>query len=89
VPTIAEQGYPSFEIGLWFGVWAPAGTPDAIVQKINTDINRVLQLAEVKTQYERLGIAIRPMNQQEFTRFVRDEVVKYTRIAKTAQIEPQ
>ena len=47
------------------------------------------KLAEVKTQYERLGIAIRPMNQQEFTRFVRDEVVKYTRIAKTAQIEPQ
>jgi len=89
VPTIAEQGYPSFEIGLWFGVWAPAGTPDGIVQKIDTDINRVLQLAEVKTQYERLGIAIRPMNQQEFTRFVSDEVVKYTRIAKTAQIEPQ
>jgi tripartite-type tricarboxylate transporter receptor subunit TctC len=89
VPTIADQGYPNFEIGLWFGVWAPAGTPDAIVQKINTDINRVLQLAEVKTQYERLGIAIRPMSQQEFTRFVRDEVVKYTRIAKTAQIEPQ
>ncbi len=89
VPTIADQGYPNFEIGLWFGVWAPAGTPEAIVQKINADINRVLQLPDVKSQYERLGISIRPMAQPEFARFVREEVVKYTRIAKTAQIEPQ
>ena len=89
VPTIADQGFPNFEIGLWFGVWAPAGTPDAIVQKINADINKAMQLPEVKAQYEKLGIAIRSMSQPEFARFVRDEVAKYTRIAKTAQIEPQ
>lgn len=89
VPTIAEQGFANFEIGLWFGVWAPAGTPEAIVQKINADINKVMQLPDVKTQYQNLGITIRPMNQPEFAKFVREEIAKYTRIAKTAQIEPQ
>ncbi len=40
IATIAEQAHPGFELGLWFGVWAPAGTPTAVVQKINADINR-------------------------------------------------
>lgn len=89
VPTIAEQGLANFEIGLWFGVWAPAATPPAIVQKINADINRVLAMPEVKAQYEKLGIGIRPMSQPEFAQFVRDEISKYQKIAKDAQIEPQ
>jgi tripartite-type tricarboxylate transporter receptor subunit TctC len=43
IPTIAEQGFPNFEIGLWVGVWAPSATPAGVLQKINTDINRALR----------------------------------------------
>ena len=89
IPSIAELGYPTFEIGLWFGVWAPAGTPAAIVKKINQDINLAMQNPEVKAAYESKGIRATPMSPQEFSKFVREEMDKYQKIAKDANIEPQ
>ena len=80
IPSVAEQGYANFEIGLWFGVWAPAATPSAIVKKINQDINAA---------YESKGIKATPMSPAEFTKFVREEMGKYQKIAKEAAIEPQ
>jgi tripartite-type tricarboxylate transporter receptor subunit TctC len=89
IPSIAEQGYTNFEIGLWFGVWAPAATPSTIVKKINKDINQAMQDPEVKTAYETKGIKATPMSPAEFTKFVREEMNKYQKIAKEAAIEPQ
>ena len=89
IASVAEQGYPNFEIGLWFGVWAPASTPSAIVKKINTDINQSMQDPEVKTAYETKGIKATPMSPAEFGKFVREEMAKYQKIAKEANIEPQ
>ena len=89
IPSIADQGYANFEIGLWFGVWAPAATPAAIVKKINQDINQAMQDPEVKTAYETKGIKSTPMSPTEFTKFVREEMSKYQKIAKEAAIEPQ
>jgi tripartite-type tricarboxylate transporter receptor subunit TctC len=89
IPTIAEQGYPGFDISLWFGVWAPAGTPAAVVQKINTDINRAMQDPEVKAAYARVDIATKPMSPEQFAGFVQSEIAKYHKIAKEAKIEPQ
>ena len=89
IPSMAEQGYPNFEIGLWFGVWAPAATPAAVVKKINTDINQAMQDPEVKTAYEAKGIKATPMSPPEFSKFVREEMAKYIKIAKDANIEPQ
>ena len=89
IPTIAEQGFPNFEIGLWVGVWAPSATPAGVLQKINTDINRALQDSDVKSAYAKAGITIKPMNLDETEKFVRSEITKYTKIAKDAGIEPQ
>jgi tripartite-type tricarboxylate transporter receptor subunit TctC len=89
IASIAEQGYPNFEIGLWFGVWAPAGTPTAVVKKINADINQSMQDPEVKSAYESKGIKATPMSPTEFGKFVREEISKYQKIAKDANIEPQ
>ncbi len=89
VPTIAEQGYPNFDINLWFGVWAPAATPAAIIQKINTDINRAMQDPDIKAAYAKAGIRANPMTPDEFAKFVRAEMAKYQKIAKDANIEPQ
>ena len=88
-PTIAEQGFQNFEIGLWVGVWAPSATPAGVLQKINTDINRALQDSDVKSAYAKAGITIKPMNLSETEKFVRSEIIKYTKIAKDAGIEPQ
>jgi len=89
IPSIAEQGYSNFEIALWFGVWAPTGTPAAVVKKINADINQSMQDPEVKNAYDSKGIKATPMSPTEFSKFVREEMAKYQKIAKDANIEPQ
>jgi tripartite-type tricarboxylate transporter receptor subunit TctC len=89
IPTIAEQGFAGFDISLWFGVWAPAATPAAVVQKINADIARALQDPELIASFARTGIQPRSMGQTEFAAFVRDEIAKHKAIAQAAKIEPQ
>jgi tripartite-type tricarboxylate transporter receptor subunit TctC len=88
-PSIAEQGFPEFNISLWFGLWAPAGTPPAVVQKLNALVTAALQLPEVKEQFGKLGITPNPMKPDEFGRFVRDEIATYQRIVREAHIQPQ
>jgi tripartite-type tricarboxylate transporter receptor subunit TctC len=88
VPTIAEQGLVGFEIDLWFGMWAPAATPRAVLQKINADVNHVLRMAEVKSQYDKLGMTPGAMTMEQFAAFVRSEIAKYQKIVKLADIKP-
>ena len=70
-------------------MWAPAATPKAVLQKINTDINRALQDPELKASYAKAGITIKLMNLVETDKFVNSEIAKYQKIAKDANIEPQ
>lgn len=88
VPTLAEQGLKDFDISLWFGVWAPAGTPPAIVQKLNGQITAILQSAEVREQFAKLGITPSPMKPDEFARFVRGQIDTYRKIVQQANIQP-
>jgi tripartite-type tricarboxylate transporter receptor subunit TctC len=89
VPTIAEQGLREYDMTLWFGLWAPAGTPAAVVQKLNAQVNAIVQQPDVREQFAKLGIQPAPMQPAEFGRFVRDEIVVYRRIVKQANIQPQ
>jgi tripartite-type tricarboxylate transporter receptor subunit TctC len=89
VPTLAEQGLQDYEVTLWFGLWAPAGTPAAVVQKLNLSINAIVQEPQVREQFARLGMQPSPMKPEEFARFVREEIEVYKRIVKQAGIEPQ
>jgi tripartite-type tricarboxylate transporter receptor subunit TctC len=89
IPTVAEQGMSNFDLSLWFGVWAPAGTPTVIIQKINADINRAMQDPEVKAAYARGGVRSKAMSPEEFGGFVRDEMAKFQKITRDAKIEPQ
>ena len=89
VPTLAEQGLPDYEVTLWFGLWAPAGTPAAVVQKLNVSINAIVQEPPVREQFARLGMQPAPMKPEEFGRFVRAEIEVYKRIVKQAGIEQQ
>jgi tripartite-type tricarboxylate transporter receptor subunit TctC len=89
VPTIAEQGFANYDLSLWFGVWAPAGTPPAIIQKINADITKAMQDPDVRNAFSKGGVRAKPMLPEEFSVFVRDEMAKFQKIAKDAKIEPQ
>ncbi len=89
VPTIAEQGIAAYDMTLWFGLWAPAGTPSAVVHRLNAQVNAIVAQPEVREQFAKLGIQPAPMKPDEFARFVRDEIVVYKRIVQQANIQPQ
>ena len=88
VPPLAEQGFPDYEVTLWFGMWAPAGTPGTVVQKLNAAVNAIVQEPPVREQFARLGMQPAPMKPTEFGRFVRSEIDVYKRIVQQANIEP-
>lgn len=89
IPTIAEQGMAGFDLSLWFGLWAPPDTPAALSQQINADLNKALSDPEVMAAFAKGGIAIKKQTPAEFSAFVKDEVVKFTKIARDAKLEPQ
>jgi len=89
VPTIAESGLPGFDYNLWVGVFAPAGTPAEIVDKINKDVARLLQSAEVKERFANLGAEPMPMTPAEFRNFVRVEIDESAKVIKAAGIKAQ
>jgi len=88
VPSLSEQGLKDFDITLWFGMWAPAGTPKDVVNKLNAQVATILQSPEVREQFSKLGIAANSMKPEEFARFVRDQISTYQRIVKSADIQP-
>jgi tripartite-type tricarboxylate transporter receptor subunit TctC len=84
--TIAEQGYPGFDIDFWVGIWAPIDVPQDILKKINLDINKAMQDPEIKATFDKAGIQVKEMDQQQFHQFVTNEMNKYAKIVKLAGI---
>ena len=89
VPTLADGGLKNADSALWFGVWAPAGTPQDIVQKISADTRKALADPGVKEKLQALGNDTMDMSTAEFARFVRDEIVIYQNVITAAGIKPQ
>lgn len=88
VPTIAEQGLKGFEMDVWFGVWAPARTPPAVLRKLSSDIRTALSAREVGEQYAKLGMEPGTLFLNEFAGFVRSEMSKYQQVVQRADIQP-
>jgi tripartite-type tricarboxylate transporter receptor subunit TctC len=82
VPTLAEAGLAGYEIGSWQGVFAPAGTPPDIVKRLNTEMVRIINLPEVKDKLLALGAEPVGNSSEEFTAFVKAEVVKWGDVVK-------
>jgi tripartite-type tricarboxylate transporter receptor subunit TctC len=87
LPTIAESGYRDFLATYWNGVLAPAGTPQAVVGKLNTVINANLQTADMRASVTRLGMAPRVATTQEFGALIAAEFEKWLAVAKAADIK--
>ena len=89
VPTVAESGVPGFDYLLWLALWGPAGIPAEIATKINADVNRALNTAEVRGQLSNLGTLPMHMNLPQFSEFVRKELEDTQKVLKAAGIKPQ
>ncbi|MGD9942102.1 MAG: tripartite tricarboxylate transporter substrate binding protein [Burkholderiaceae bacterium] len=89
VPTMAESGFPSVEASVWYAVVAPAGTPAAIVNMLNQQINEILNDPAARSTLLALGAEPAPMSTQAFDKFLRDEIAKWAEIvaASGAQVD--
>jgi tripartite-type tricarboxylate transporter receptor subunit TctC len=81
VPTFAEAGLPAFSGGTWFGLFAPAKTPRAVIERINTEAVAALKSPELIKAFSDKGIVASPQTPEEFGRFVQNEVTKWRELA--------
>ncbi|HYA46818.1 MAG TPA: tripartite tricarboxylate transporter substrate-binding protein, partial [Burkholderiales bacterium] len=88
VPTTAEAGLPSFQMdGGWFGMFAPANTPAAIVDRLNREVRKVLADAAVVKRLHGLGVQPAPMSPEEFAKYLREEIAKYANYVRLAGVQ--
>jgi len=88
VPTLAEIGFPGVEDYTWVGVFFPAGTPDAIVRKLNEAVNRAIRSPDVRARLEQLAFEPVGGTPREFADYVKAEVPKWRKVIEDARIEP-
>jgi tripartite-type tricarboxylate transporter receptor subunit TctC len=89
VPTIAEAGVPGYEMGFWFAAYVPAGTPPAVVKRLNELLHKALASAPAKSLFEQTGFEAFPTTPEELAKFQLAESGKWQAIIKKAGIEPE
>ena len=82
VPTVSEAGVPGYEAVIWLGIMAPAGTPKAVIDRLNAEITRATGSAEVKDAWLKQGATPMSMTPEEFGHFLREDIEKWARIVK-------
>jgi tripartite-type tricarboxylate transporter receptor subunit TctC len=87
VPTFLEEGITGFDVANWYGVMAPGGTPRDIVLKLNADINKAMQVPEVRSRLEGVGTQLREQSAAEFEAYMKSEVAKYAKLIKDTGVK--
>jgi len=88
VPTMEEAGLPNFEVSSTFGILAPAGTPKAIIERLNGEIAKVVQLPDVKERFLQLGAFAMSTTPEEAARRIRSEIAMWAKVIDEANIKP-
>jgi tripartite-type tricarboxylate transporter receptor subunit TctC len=88
VPTVAEAGLPGYEATIWLGIMAPAGTPKAIVDKLNAEISKVVTRPATKEAWAKQGAIPLVMTPAEFEAYVRADIDKWANVIQKAGIKP-
>jgi tripartite-type tricarboxylate transporter receptor subunit TctC len=89
VPTVAEQGVPGYDVRSWAGLMAPAGTPKPVIEKLNAETLKTLQLPNVKTRLEEMGGDVRGSTPDEMKNMVASETQKWIQVVNNAKIPKQ
>ena len=86
-PTLNEAGVPGYEATIWLGLMAPIGTPKAIVDKLNETVSKIASQPDVKQAWNKQGAVPMIMNPVVFDKYMRDDITKWNRVIKTANIK--
>jgi tripartite-type tricarboxylate transporter receptor subunit TctC len=88
VPTVSESALADYEVSAWFGVFAPVGTPQAIVSRLNTELTAILQAPDMQKRLRDMGAEAQTGTPEAYTRYVRDEAKKWSGVVRQAGLAP-
>ena len=87
VPTLSEAGLPGYEATIWLGLMAPRGTPQEVVNRLNEAVGKIVGTPEQKQQWSKQGAVPMVMNPTAFTRYLNEDIAKWSTVIKTANIK--
>jgi tripartite-type tricarboxylate transporter receptor subunit TctC len=87
VPTVHESGVPNYEATIWLGLMAPKGTPADVVNRLNAAVSKIVGQAEVQQAWARQGAVPLVMNPQAFDKYIQDDIQKWAKVIRTANIK--
>ncbi len=89
IPTIAESGFPGFDVTSWYGLLVPTGTPAGVMKRMHDDTMKVMSLPEVRQAIERRGLEITLAGPQDFDQLIREQTVVWAKLIKAAGIKAE
>jgi len=87
IPTVDESGVPGYDVGVWFGVLTVAGTPREIVQRLNTDMVKILASPEIRQRFGNTGVEVVAGTPEQFSTFLKSEVARWAKVVQDANIK--
>lgn len=87
IPTVEEAGVPGYEVNVWFGVLTVAGTPPEVVQRLNTEMVKILNSPDIKERFGKVGVDVVAGTPEHFSRFLKAEVDRWAKVVKEAGIK--
>ena len=88
VPTVAESGFPNFEVLTWYGLFAPKNTPRPVIGRINSEVDVALKSPELRSKFAEQGLTVVGSNTDQFSAFMKTELPKWSAIVRNAGIRP-
>ncbi len=89
VPTVHEAGVPNYEATIWLGLLAPKGTPKAVIDRLNDAVSKIASQPDVKQQWGKQGATPMVMTPVVFEKYIQDDIAKWARVIKTANIKAE
>jgi tripartite-type tricarboxylate transporter receptor subunit TctC len=89
IPTMAESGLPGFDSWTWFGLFGPAGTPPAVVERVNAEVNRVVTDPALRERFAQLGFETAGGTPAQFAAVVESETAKWSKVIRDAHVKPE
>ncbi len=89
IPTVAEAGVPGFEVTVWFGLVAPAGTPRAVVQKLNAEVTKILAMPDVRERFMAQGVEPQGSTPEQFGEHIRSQMVRWAKVVQDAGVKAE
>ena len=87
IPTVDEAGVPGYDVSVWFGVLTVAGTPRDVVQRLNTEMVKILASPEIKERFGKMGVEVVAGTPEHFAQFLKSEVARWAKVVQDANIK--